>query len=57
MEDKWSALCSALVESADDTLDYCRRKQPNWFLEASDVLQPCLKDRNDVFNKWLVQMI
>ena len=50
---KWSALCSALVESAGNTLDYCRGKQPDWFLEASDVLQPFLKNRNDAYNKWL----
>jgi len=49
VEDKWQALCSTLVESADEVLGCCKGKQSDWFLESADVLNPFLKDRNDAY--------
>ena len=40
VEDKWSAIRSALVESAEEGLGHEERYQPDWFQESAGFLEP-----------------
>ena len=40
VEDKWSAIWSALVESAEEVLGHEERHQPDWFQESAGFLEP-----------------
>ena len=53
VEDKWSAVKSAIVTSAEKHLGRPRRRQPDWFEACADVLAPMLDSRNALHRKWL----
>ena len=43
VDEQWSVLCSALIESAVSVLGYERSYQPNWFRELFATLNSFLK--------------
>ena len=49
MECKWEKFRSAITEVSDKLLGHSKRRQPDWFLESSDVLKPYLMARNDAY--------
>ena len=53
IEDKWSALWDALKETADSVLGYEGKKQPDWYSESIDTIEPALKQRNECYQRWL----
>ena len=53
MTEKWERLESALTESAKSELQYEHRKQPDWFQESLETLEPLLCRRNQLYARWL----
>lgn len=53
VQEKWSVVCSALTEAADDVLGRVRNSQPDWFRESMEELKPLLQHRNDAYRRWL----
>ena len=53
VDDKWSAVRSALVDSAEEVLGTVVRSQPDWFTDSLDELKPLLLSRNVAYAKWL----
>ena len=53
VEEKWSALRSALTESAQSVLGIDHRRHPDWFREKAAVLKPLLEQRNLCYIRWL----
>ena len=53
VECKWEKFRSAITEVSDKLLGHSKRRQPDWFLESSDVLKPYLMARNDAYRMWL----
>ena len=41
--DKWDAIRDTLRGTADSGLGYERKKQPDWYSESVDALEPVLK--------------
>ena len=52
-EDKWDAMRSALLDSAEAVLGTESRYHPDWFRECADELEPILQRRNKLYSKWL----
>ncbi len=52
-EEKWSAVTSALVDTAEEYLGFQTRKQPDWFKESLTTLEPLLQRRSSLYSKWL----
>ena len=50
IDDQWNALSSALNEAAKSVPGTQRHRQPDWFLDSTDVL---LCKRNQFYSKWL----
>ncbi len=53
VEDKWSAVKTALTNAAEEVLGKADRLQPDWFQESIAQLQPLLAARNAAYAKWL----
>ena len=53
VEEQWTAMKSALCESAESALWMERKKRPDWFRESSSVLQPLVADRSKLYTNWL----
>lgn len=53
VQEKWTAVKSALCESAQSVLGTVKKKHPDWFQESSSVLKPLLQERNRLYTKWL----
>lgn len=53
VEEKWSVIRSALVEAATEVLGHGKKRQPDWFQENEDSLEPFFKRRNHLYSKWL----
>lgn len=53
VEEKWSALSSAMVEAAKSELGMDRRRHPDWFRENHEHLEPLFRKRNQLYSKWL----
>ena len=53
VEEKWTAIRSALTETAQSVLGKENRRHPDWFKECADELKPFFERRNDLYNKWL----
>ena len=53
VEEKWSALRSALVTAAESVLGTKRRSQIDWFREKAASLEPLLQWRNHLYSRWL----
>ena len=52
VDEKWSAVLSALVITAEDVLGRAGRPQPDWFRESLDELKPLLTLRNTAYSRW-----
>ena len=53
VEEKWSAIQSALVEAGKEVLGQEGRQHPNWFRESSEILEQLFQRRNLLYTKWL----
>ena len=53
VEDKWSAVKSALLSTAEEVLGRAGRLQPGWLQESIEALQPLLVARNPAYSRWL----
>ena len=53
IDEQWSVFRVALTESAASVLGYEKKHQPDWFRESSDILNPFLQRRNDLYTTWL----
>ena len=53
VEEKWRAMRTALVDTADEMLGRAKRSQPDWFLESEDTIRQFLQARNAAYTKWL----
>ena len=51
VEEKWSAIRSALVEAAEEVLGHEERQHPDWFRESSETLEPLFQRRNLLYTK------
>ena len=49
----WEALKSGIVSAAEAAIGRGRSKQPDWFLDAADTLQPLLEEKNVSYNHFL----
>ena len=53
VDEKWSAVGVALIESADKLVGKVKGRQPDWFRESMGTLKPLLQSRNYAYTKWL----
>ena len=53
IEEKWSVLRSTLTDVAQAVLGKEVRHQPDWYRESTDVIEPLIKRRNQLYAKWL----
>jgi len=53
VEDKWSAMRTALCEAAESILGTTGRRQADWFVESQDVLKPFFEKREKWYKLWL----
>ena len=53
VEEKWTAIRSALTETAQSVLGKENRRHPDWFKESAGELKPFSERRNDLYSKWL----
>ena len=53
VEEKWSALSSAMTEAAKSELGTDQRRHPDWFRENHEHLEPLFRKRNQLYSKWL----
>ena len=53
VEEKWSVVRSALVESGEEVLGHAKRQHPDWFRDSAEVLGPLFQRRNLLYTKWL----
>ena len=56
IEDKCTAVHTALMDAAHTLLGRVNERQPNWFQESVDELRLKLMDRNDACTKWLASI-
>jgi len=50
-EEKWQRVKNALTATAESTLGYEKRRNPDWFNENADVLEPLLQMRNQMYSR------
>ena len=54
VEEEWSAIRSAMVETAREVLGYEEKyHQPDWFRESEENLGPLFQERNQLYLRWL----
>ena len=53
IEEKWSALRSALTETAKEVLGTEWRRHPDWFRENTESLEPLFHRRIQLYSKYL----
>ena len=53
VEEKWSAVKTGLVRAAEEVLGHEERRQPDWFRDNVDVLEPLFQQRNQLYTKLL----
>ena len=53
VEEQWSAIKTGLVGAAEEVLGHEERRQPDWFRDNVDVLEPLFQQRNQLYTKWL----
>ena len=50
VEEEWSAIRSAMVETAREVLGYEEKyHQPDWFRESEENLSPLFQERNQLY--------
>ena len=52
-EDNWERLKKCIVEAAEDCLGRARKRQPDWFLDATDTLMPLVATKRRAHCKFL----
>lgn len=52
-EQKWNILKDCIVSAAKAVAGCRERKQPDWFTEAADTLQPLLRAKHQAHNRFL----
>ena len=50
---KWSVVRDGLLDASTKMLGLSKRYQPDWFVEAGDVLRLLIDKRNNLFSLWL----
>ena len=50
---KWSVVRDGLLVASTTMLGLSKIYQPDWFVEAEDVLRPLIDKRNNLFSLWL----
>ena len=53
VEQKWTVVRNAMVESAVNSLQVEKRHHPDWFKENAQALKPVLQRHNLLYTKWL----
>ena len=53
VEEKWQNVKTVLTATAESTLGYEKCRNPDWFHENADVLEPLLQKRNHMYSRWL----
>ncbi len=53
VDQKWEALRDAITTAACSTLGFNKRRQPDWFRESKDVIQPFLEKRSKAYDSWI----
>ena len=53
VEQQWRALKDSIMTSADECIGRARKKQPDWFINATDVLTPLLNSKAKACQKYL----
>ena len=52
-EENWMALKDCIMSCAEKCVGRSKRKQPDWFKDAIDVLTPLLADKQEAYNRFL----
>jgi len=52
-EEQWRALKDSIVTSADESFGRARKKQPDWFIDATDVLAPLMDNKARARQRYL----
>ena len=50
---KWNVVRDGLLDASTTMLGLSKRYQPDWFVEAENVLRPLIDRRNNLFSLWL----
>lgn len=45
VEDQWGILRDCIMTSAEEIIRRARKKQPDWFIDATDILAPLLDNK------------
>ena len=53
VSDNWEILKSCIISAAETAVGRGRKKQPDWFLDAVDTLQPLLDQKNAAYSRFL----
>ena len=53
VEQQCKALKDSIMTSADECIGCARKKQPDWFIDATDVLTPLLDNKANACQKYL----
>ena len=53
VEGNWSTVKECIIQASEKVLGRGRQKQPDWFMEAADDLQPLLKQTNAAHTRFL----
>ena len=53
VEDNWRTLKECIIYASKDILGRGRQRQPDWFIEAADDLQPLLDEKNTAYRRFL----
>ena len=53
VEEQWQALKDGIMTTADASVGHARKKQPDWFIDATDILTPLLDDKAKARQKYL----
>jgi len=53
VEQQWKALKDSIMTSADECIGHVRKKQPDWFIDATDLLTPLLDNKAKARQKYL----
>lgn len=52
-EEKWKVIKEGMCKAAALVLGQEKRRQPDWFCNNSEIIEPLIRDRNTAFAKWL----
>lgn len=52
VERKWEVLRSVTMEAATDIIGTERRRQPEWFADSQNIVEPMLRQRDTLYQRW-----